>query len=129
MSGPVEVTGELHAEWFTRPELACRCCNTLVLDPELLEKLDKLRNLVDVPLHIASGYRCQKHNKAVKGASGSYHMRGQAVDILLPRVPMLQFLSAAFAVGFHGFGAYSNFIHLDIGPDRYWTAPNAIGYD
>ncbi len=33
------------------------------------------------PIHISSGYRCPRLNKAVGGVKNSQHLTGQAVDI------------------------------------------------
>lgn len=43
--------------------------------------LQPLRNLMKLPIHITSGYRCATLNKAVGGAYGSQHMTGQAANI------------------------------------------------
>ena len=43
--------------------------------------LDPLRDWYGKPLTVSSGYRCAALNKAVKGASNSQHMSGQAADI------------------------------------------------
>ena len=43
--------------------------------------LDPLRDWYGKPLTVSSGYRCAALNKAVKGASNSQHMSGQAADL------------------------------------------------
>lgn len=43
--------------------------------------LDPLRSIWGKPIHVNSGYRCPKLNKAVGGATNSSHMCGQAADI------------------------------------------------
>lgn len=43
--------------------------------------LDPLREAWGAPIIVTSGYRCQKLNKAVGGASNSQHLYGQAADI------------------------------------------------
>ena len=45
------------------------------------EVLDPLREAFGKPIVVNSGYRCEKLNKAVGGASGSQHRTGQAADI------------------------------------------------
>jgi len=50
----------------------------------LCEKvLQPLRNVIGVPINISSGYRCPKVNKAIGGAKGSQHEKGQAADLEL----------------------------------------------
>jgi len=43
--------------------------------------LEPLRAHFGAPIKINSGFRCQALNKAVKGATNSYHTQGRAVDI------------------------------------------------
>ena len=43
--------------------------------------LDPLREKWGAPIKVSSGYRCPKLNKAIGGAAGSQHMKGEAADI------------------------------------------------
>ena len=43
--------------------------------------LDPLREAYGKPIYVNSGYRCEKHNKAVGGVPRSQHMVGEAADI------------------------------------------------
>lgn len=43
--------------------------------------LDPLRERYGKPIKVNSGYRCEKLNKAVKGAANSQHVKGLAADI------------------------------------------------
>lgn len=45
------------------------------------EILDPLRQLVGMPIHITSGYRCKELNRLVKGEKYSQHLTGEAADI------------------------------------------------
>ena len=45
--------------------------------------LQPLRDKVNLPIKINSGYRCQELNKAVKGALNSDHTKGFAADIVI----------------------------------------------
>ena len=45
--------------------------------------LDPVREAYGKPIYVNSGYRCEKHNKAVGGVPRSQHMLGQAADISL----------------------------------------------
>ena len=47
--------------------------------------LEPTRQHFGLPIQITSGYRCPKLNGAVKGASNSQHMEGEAADITIPR--------------------------------------------
>lgn len=43
--------------------------------------LQPLRNHIGQSIFIGSGYRCERLNKAVKGAKNSQHLAGQAADL------------------------------------------------
>mgnify|MGYP001559410179 CR=1 FL=1 len=40
--------------------------------------------LGNIPIHINSGYRCQKLNAAVGGSANSQHVKGEACDFIAP---------------------------------------------
>lgn len=43
--------------------------------------LDPLREKWGAPIKVSSGYRCPTLNRAIGGATGSQHMKGEAADI------------------------------------------------
>lgn len=45
--------------------------------------LQPLRDELNKPVHIASGYRCERLNDAVGGVRNSQHATGQAADIIV----------------------------------------------
>lgn len=47
----------------------------------LAETLQKIRDAINVPITISSGFRCAELNKAVGGSKTSSHMQGLAADI------------------------------------------------
>lgn len=47
--------------------------------------LDPLREKYGYPIHVSSGYRCPRLNKAVGGALNSQHTTGEAADIYVGR--------------------------------------------
>ena len=51
-----------------------------MIDTELVEKLQRIRDVLGVPLKITSGYRCIVHNasKAVGASRTSKHLYGFA---------------------------------------------------
>lgn len=59
--------------------------------PEILENLrqtaaglERVREILDEPMFISSGYRSPKVNAAVGGSRTSQHMNGEAVDFTSP---------------------------------------------
>lgn len=72
--------------FFKSKELECKgtvCgpCKQLP-NQEMINKLDEIRQKYNKPIKISSGFRCEKHNKIIKGAAASKHMQGNAADIL-----------------------------------------------
>jgi len=51
----------------------------------LAEMLERIRTTLNAPIIVTSGYRCERLNLAVGGASTSDHPRGHAADIVSPR--------------------------------------------
>ena len=45
--------------------------------------LQPIRDSLEMPIRVTSGYRCEKLNKAIGGSSKSQHVKGQAADIEL----------------------------------------------
>ncbi len=74
---------------------------------------------------INSGFRCEKHNKEVKGKPDSQHMLGKAVDVSTSKLDGLQkhrLLKLANAMKFRGIGVYPTFIHLDVRDNQsFWV--------
>ena len=56
--------------------------------------LDPLREKYGRPIHVSSGYRCPRLNKAVGGAVTSQHTTGEAADIYVSRASELAELFA-----------------------------------
>jgi len=72
---------------FWLSEFLCHCgCGTGdgIVRRTLIDGLQKLRDLVGVPIRVDSGCRCEKHNAAIGGASHSKHLQGIAADISFP---------------------------------------------
>ena len=45
--------------------------------------LQPLRDAMNEPIKIGSGYRCERLNKAVGGVASSQHMKGEAADLCI----------------------------------------------
>ena len=104
--------------YFSEDELRCRCgCGRADMDDDFMAKLIALREECDFPFIINSGYRCQKHDRAVGGAGN--HTQGRAVDIRVSGHRAFALLSMAAAMGMTGIGVKQTgphkqrFIHLD----------------
>jgi uncharacterized protein YcbK (DUF882 family) len=112
------------ARFFSLYEFECPCCKRVMLSPDLLTRLNHLRNIINRPIYINSGYRCKEENHRVGGVSSSYHLLGMAADIHVKDFLLSDLLIYAQEIGFNGIGFYenNNFLHLDIrpGPTHFW---------
>lgn len=100
---------------FKLREFQCKDGSQLVkLDSELLDRLQKLRDRINRPIIITSGYRTVSHNKKVGGASNSQHLYGKAVDIVVNGMSPKTLANHAEMVGFKGIGIYKTFVHVDV---------------
>jgi uncharacterized protein YcbK (DUF882 family) len=98
------------------------------LPPLLIDILSVLQErwAYSRPFVITSGFRTLLTNAATEGAvPASLHLRGLAVDISLPGIPLTDLADAAQSLshrlGIMGLGFYPRFLHLDVGPQRAWT--------
>ena len=99
------------------------------MDPSLLDLLHRLGQLTgsSQAFQIISAYRSPRtnemlHQRSSGVASGSLHLKGQAIDIRLADVPLAQLRKAALSMKAGGVGYYpgSNFVHVDTGRVRQW---------
>lgn len=107
---------------FNRSEFACKgtnCCgHSAAVHPDLVDALQTLRDRIGKPLSITSGFRCNRHNKAVGGAEQSYHTLGMAADVSCPAGVSPEELAVIaeeiplFREG--GIGVYASWVHLDV---------------
>ena len=101
------------------------------IDTDLLDLIYKisLKLKMKGPFHVLSGYRNHKTNSLLhkhyeNTAKNSFHTKGQAVDIRLPGQRTSSLRRAAFELSEGGIGYYprQGFVHIDVGPVRYWSA-------
>lgn len=67
---------------FSRKELECPCCGKFIKCPPLYVALERIRAGVGGPMIVASGTRCAKHNREVRGRDDSRHLVGAAADVI-----------------------------------------------
>lgn len=86
-----------------------------LMDPELLDMIDKAREIYGKPIRVTSGYRTEDHNRKVGGVDSSSHLKGLAIDVACVRSKdRFEMLTALIKVGFNRIGVASTFIHVDI---------------
>ena len=85
------LTQHFHLEEFTTSRAAET--NNIVNEPnaeeiealrDLAQALENVRDLLEFPIVITSGFRCKKLNSLLKGASNSHHILGFAADFICP---------------------------------------------
>jgi subtilisin family serine protease len=94
------------------------------VSPELVERLQGLREHVGAAIRVISGYRYPALNGDVDGASRSQHMAGRAADISSSGTTPLELARAALeSMGFDiGIGLGRSSIHVDVrGELATWT--------
>lgn len=106
---------------FRSVEFDCHgvgCCNETLVDMQLVEYLQKIRDHFGKPIIISSGYRCERHNRSVGGATASKHKAGMAADIMIAGVAPSEVAKYAESIGVKGIGLYETakdgyFVHID----------------
>ena len=67
---------------FKVSEFDCHCgCGFNIIDQRVINMAQAIRDEVGVPVHINSGFRCEKHNARSGGVKGSKHTKGLAADL------------------------------------------------
>jgi hypothetical protein len=116
---------------FKLSEFVCKDGSGKVLYvPELIDKLQKLRDKVGKSIRITSAYRTPEYNKNCGGIATSLHLSGEAADIKVSGMTPLELAKAADKLGFKGIGVYPTFTHVDVcgsvkGDKIYWVKDRA----
>ena len=106
---------------FTVSEFACADgAEPVLIDPELVEVLQSIRDHFGKAVIVNSGYRTPAHNKAVGGAARSQHLYGTAADITVRGVHPLTVAGYAEQLlpGKGGIGISPGFVHIDVRETR-----------
>lgn len=98
------------------------------MDPRLAELMMAAIGKFGRPeLWIVSGYRAPRFNTLLRKRLGevarnSLHTRGEALDFIVPDTPLEQVASFLRKLKRGGVGFYpgSEFVHMDVGPVRFW---------
>ena len=102
---------------FSRSEFACKCgCGLDSIDPMLVDILQCSRTATALIYEIASGCRCEKHNKSkgVGGKPNSAHLRGKAADITCVGSQMRYRMVQDLIKRFRRIEIRDSWIHVDI---------------
>jgi len=113
---------------FSSLEVMCPCgCGANKISSVLIEKLQKVRNIIGTSIIITSGVRCEFYNASIKASMNSSHIPdgygiGNAVDIACTtskyRYELIQVAQKFFnRIGISG-GVYGGFVHLDVDKEK-----------
>ena len=84
------------------------------MNQEFLLKLDRAREVAQIPFKINSAYRTPEHNAKIGGKPNSSHLKGLAVDIsATDSRQRFTILKALIDTGFNRIGVAKTFIHVD----------------
>lgn len=105
---------------FTTDEMACTCCGKSDMDENFMKTLQSIRDEMQRPLRITSGFRCQAHNQIISttGKHGP-HTKAKACDILISGADAMRLFAVAQKHGVSGIGMNQRgkhakrFVHLD----------------
>jgi uncharacterized protein YcbK (DUF882 family) len=92
---------------------------------ELVENLQIIRDHIEKPMRIISGYRSPKYNTKIGGARKSQHMKAKAADIVVKDLKPAELreiiinLIKEGKIKKGGVGIYRSFVHYDT---RGWNA-------
>lgn len=114
--------------WFKTTEFTCQCkhksCGEQKISVELIKRLTEIREEVNSPMRIHSGYRCSKHQEDIRKsgvstvvAKKSTHELGNAVDISVSKLVTGELLKVV-EKHFKSIGVANNFLHVDLRDDK-----------
>lgn len=108
---------------FTVREFRCKDgSDKILIDLGFVkEKLQAIRDHFGAAVTINSGYRTESYNAKVGGANGSYHMKGQAFDIVVKGHTPQEVARYAQEIGIPGIIQYNTFVHVDSREKKYWA--------
>lgn len=87
---------------------------------KLANQLQYVRDYLNKPIKVNSGYRSAEHNKSIGGAKNSQHILGKAADITVKGIPtttlyfLIEDIISKGEILQGGLGLYNTFVHYDI---------------
>lgn len=114
------------SENFKVKEFRCKDgSDRILIDVSFVQdKLQVMRGYFDAEIIINSAYRTAAYNRKVGGASQSYHLKGQAFDIVVKGHTPQEVARYAQQLGITGIIQYNTFVHVDSRSKKYWARDN-----
>ena len=102
---------------------------------ELVENLQIIRDYIDKPIRVISGYRTPKYNRRIDGARRSQHMTAKAADLRVSGMDPKELrkiivdLIKDGKIKKGGVGLYKSFVHYDVrGRNTRWKGSGVKDY-
>lgn len=110
-------------ENFKSNEFKCKDgSNKILIDVDFVVNiLQKIREHINEPLYITSGYRTSTYNIKVGGAKNSYHVKGRAFDVHAKGKTPTELANIAFSLGVKGIIVYPTFVHIDSRESQFFS--------
>lgn len=101
----------------------------ILIDEKLPRLLEQIRVFAENTVTITSAYRSEAYNVKIGGSRGSYHVKGQAADIITSGRTPAEIAKFAQAIGAGGVGLYTkkNFVHVDTRASKYYWKNTGSG--
>lgn len=114
------------SEHFKVKEFKCKDgSDSILVDCDFVKKyLEAIRVRFGKPVIINSAYRTKSYNQKVGGATNSYHMKGQAFDIVVKGETPRNVSKCAKDLGVKGIIQYNTFTHVDSRESTYYATNN-----
>jgi zinc D-Ala-D-Ala carboxypeptidase len=89
------------------------------MNKEILQIIDKARDLFGKPIYINSGMRTIERNALIGGKSNSSHLRGYAIDVACENSrDRFRLIELFLLLGINRIGIADSFIHIDNDPEK-----------
>ena len=114
------------SENFKVKEFKCNDgSDTILIDVDFVRtKLQDIRSHFGAPVTINSAYRTPTYNAKVGGAKSSYHLKGQAFDIVVKGHTPQEVARYCKLIGIKGVIQYNTFVHVDSRGIPYFARNN-----
>jgi uncharacterized protein YcbK (DUF882 family) len=90
------------------------------MDDDFMAIIEIIREELDLPMSVTSGYRCEDYNTIIGGSRNSWHKKGRAIDIKRKSdVYTWKVVELAMKHGIRGIEIGTHHIHLDNGDRKY----------
>jgi uncharacterized protein YcbK (DUF882 family) len=123
----LNIDGEKNiAKNFKVGEFRSKCGSHIIkIDTEFVKNfLQKIREHFKRAVTVISAYRTEAHNAKVGGGKNSFHLYGEAFDIKIIGIPLIEIARYAENIGVKGIIIYNNFVHLDARNSKYFARNN-----